>query len=198
MFLLIQKVTKLLFLNLLWLLACLPILTIYPATAALFGVTKKRMTGEHAGVSKEFLQLFKENFVQSFWIGIIWTVSGLILVFDLQLANQMTSPLRIPLFLITFFMIVLYLFTSIFMFPVMIHYQSNWIQVIKNSLLLSISQLFTTMSGLLVIGGSILCFVLEPATILISGSVTAHCLFTLCYRSFQKIERLKQVSIGSS
>ncbi|WP_084040568.1 DUF624 domain-containing protein [Gracilibacillus boraciitolerans] len=50
-------------LNALWIICCVPIVTIFPSTTALFGVVRKWHTDGHdVGCIRLFFSLFRENF----------------------------------------------------------------------------------------------------------------------------------------
>lgn len=53
-------------LNLLWVVVCLPVITIPPATFALYHVLYKWVKGEGSGLSKEFFHGFKVYFLRSY------------------------------------------------------------------------------------------------------------------------------------
>jgi uncharacterized membrane protein YesL len=81
-----------------------------------------------------------------------------------------------------------YALGSVFLFPVMVHYETDWKTVIKNSLLLAIGRLPTTVVGLVfsvVMGG---LTVAVPFLVLITGSITAYVVYRLCDREFRKID----------
>jgi len=70
----------------------------------------------------------------------------------------------------------------------MVHYETDWKMVIKNSLLLSIGRLPTTVVCLvfLVVRVGLTAFV--PFPVIITGSVTAHVVYKLCDREFRRID----------
>ena len=177
-----------LLLNLLWLLACTPVLTIYPATAAMFGVVRDWVRKKDVGVMRVFFLRFRENFKQSFVIGIVWTVFGAALVLDFYVVSQMPAGPRTVLYLLLIFMFLLYAFTSVYLFPVMVHFDTTWPVVLKNSLLLGIGRLLTTVQCLLVIAIAVGVSVFAPFTLLITGSVTAYVVYRLCDRAFRRVE----------
>lgn len=61
----ITKITYSAYLNILWLVCCLPIFTIGASTTALFYVTLKVVKNEENSLTKAFFHSFKENFRQS-------------------------------------------------------------------------------------------------------------------------------------
>jgi len=103
-----------LLLNLLWLLACLPIVTVYPATAAMFGVVRDWVSKkEDNGLLRTFLRHLKENLKQSFMIGVLWTLFGAALLLDYYLVDQMPSGPRLVAGSLLFLVTLLYVFSSL-------------------------------------------------------------------------------------
>lgn len=178
--------------NLLWLLACLPLITIYPATAAMFGVVRDWVRKKEDSLLRTFLSRFKENFKQSFVIGIVWTFFGVTLLFDFHLVSQMSSGTKIVLGSLLFLVTLLYVFTSLYLFPVMVHFETSWPVVLKNSLLLSIAQLSTTVQCLLVVAVMVGISIFVPFTLLITGSLTAYIVYRLCDRAFQRVDSITE------
>lgn len=99
-----DKALRLVWLNLLWLLCCLPIVTIGSATAALYSVTLKYVRDEESYLTRSFFKALKENFLPATLIWIIMTVCGIILGVDLVLYLRMPSPgPKELLFMLVFF-----------------------------------------------------------------------------------------------
>lgn len=78
----ITKITYSAYLNILWLVCCLPIVTIGASTTALFYVTLKVAKNEEGSLTKAFFHSFKTNFRQSTIIWLILLVVGIVLGFD--------------------------------------------------------------------------------------------------------------------
>lgn len=66
-----RRFWKIGFLNLLYILFCIPIVTIGPATAGMVKVLKNFSQETHAYVFMDFWDSFKKNFKQSFIVGIV-------------------------------------------------------------------------------------------------------------------------------
>lgn len=180
-------------LNLLWLVLCLPILTIFPATTAMFGVVREWKKQNDIRIFTAFFRLFRENFKQSFLIGILWLVFTGLLLGDLIIINQLNSSVKYILFSFFFLMGILYLFVSIYIFPVLVHYQVTWKNAIKNALLLSISTLHHTILSILIIAAClVLCFYL-PAAMMLGFSISAYLIYSLVSRGFHH-ENTKNIS----
>lgn len=182
---------ELLVLNLLWLATSLPVVTLFPATAAMFAVVRDRIREKEPALVRSFYAHFRANFKQSLWIGLVWTLLGGLLVLDIYLAGRMPPTVKLPMLLVLSFLGVLYLFGTIYLFPVMVNYELKWMAVLRNALLLSVSQLPTTLLCLLVMAAAVLAVQLFYYALLILGSVTAYLVYMLCEKSFRKVENLK-------
>jgi uncharacterized membrane protein YesL len=173
-------------LNILWLIMSLPILTIFPATTAMFGVVREWKKQIDIRIFSAFFRHLKENFTQSFKIGIVWLFFTILLLGDFIVTNQLNSYVKYIFFSFFFLVTILYLFVSIYIFPVMVHYQITLKNVIKNSLLLSIANLPYTFLSLLVMSGLIVLCRFFPATTLLGFSTGAYLIYSIVSRGFNK------------
>ena len=183
----LETATNFLFLNIVWLLACLPVVTIPPATAALFGVVREWVRQEDAGVVGPFVRRFKENFVQSLIVGWLWMLLGAVLLFNLLAIRQMPGPLGLPSLVLVAVASLFYLTTSVYLYPVLVSYETTWFGVIRNAFFISASQPAITISGLVLTVAMVVLFYFAPITIVLSGSITAYLLYALCNRAFQHV-----------
>lgn len=181
-------------LNVLWIILCIPVLTIFPATTALFSVVRKWVSeGTDAGVFHLFFTSFKENFKKSFTIGIMWTIAGSILYFDLALLLEIEFTGRYFLFILLIFSAIIYIFISIYLFFLLAHYDLSVLHTIKNALLLSVSNLYHTVLCLVIIGGASIIIYYFPVFIMIFGSVLAFILYNIFHKLLYKIQEKKEL-----
>ena len=184
----LETATDFFLLNLMWLVACLPVVTIFPSTAAIFGVVRDWVRKKEGSLTRTFVARFRENFGQSLLIGVVWTVFGVALILDFLVANQLSYWAGVVMKSVLMLASSVYAFGSVFLFPVMVHYDADWKTVIKNSLLLSIGRLPTTIVCLVfsaVIAG---VTVIAPFLVMVTGSITAYFVYRLCDREFRKID----------
>jgi len=191
----IEIAANLVLLNLIWLLLCLPVVTIFPATAAMFGVIREWIRDIDNGTIEPFVRHLKANFAQSLWIGFLWTVAGVIILLDFYLISNADLWVKMPLFLALVLLTLCYALTSVYLFPVMVNYEGNWRSVIKNSFLIAISQPGTTFLCLLLVALVLAMIPYVPATMLLAGSSTAYLLYFFCRRAFQRVEALKGIEL---
>jgi uncharacterized membrane protein YesL len=184
----LEVATDFFLLNLMWLVACLPVVTIFPSTAAMFGVVRDWVRGKEGSLTRTFIARFRENFGQSLLVGVIWTVFGVALFLDFLVASKLSFGAEVVLKALLVLVSALYAFGSIFLFPVMVHYEADWKTVIRNSLLMSIGRLPTTVMSLVLLAVMVGLTVVVPFLVIITGSITAYFVYRLCDREFRKID----------
>ena len=86
-----SKVFDVIVLSLLWTLCCIPVITIGPATTALYYAIVKSIRKDRGYATKEFFKAFKMNFKQGAIVGVLLTVFGLILTVNLSYAKSLGS-----------------------------------------------------------------------------------------------------------
>lgn len=78
----VNKIVYSVYLNILWFICCIPIVTIGASTTALFYVSLKLAKNEEGNITKAFFHSFRENFRQGTVIWLILLAFGLILGLD--------------------------------------------------------------------------------------------------------------------
>jgi uncharacterized membrane protein YesL len=165
-----------------------PVVTIFPSTAAMFGVVRDWSRQKEGGLVRAFASRFRENFAQSLLVGVLWTLFGTALVLDFFVAGRLSFVPGVIMKSLLVLATVLYASASVFLFPVMVHYEMGWKALLKNSLLFSIGRLPTTAACLLFVAVVAGLTAILPVLILITGSVTAYAVYGLCGREFAKLD----------
>ncbi len=194
--------TNLLLLNLVWLVCCLPIVTIAPATVALFGVVKTWQVKQEYAVFDPFVRHFKRNLLQRSLFGTLWLLFGVVIVSNFVLVTRFGTTLQFIVIAATTFIGLIYLLTSLFLPPVLVTYHLSLMRTLKYALILSMARLSVTMLCLLIVASIVLLTYLVPLLLLIAGSVTASLVYRLCRGVFDTIEasereRMRQIGDGS-
>jgi uncharacterized membrane protein YesL len=187
----LNTMVDLFLLNLLWVVASLPLITFFPATAALFGVVRKRiLKKETEGIFKSFIKMLKENFKQSFILSIIWSVLGIFLLMDYRLIHPGDSVVQLILFIILIIGILLFSMSSIYLFPIMVHFELSWKYVIRNAFFISLMNPVRTVLLMLIVGLGITILYFYPVTIFIICSFIAYAVYYHCHMFFNKLSNL--------
>lgn len=87
----LSRLADMFFLSMMWLLCCLPVITIGPATAAMYYVALKWAHKEDIKISAAFFDAFKKNFKQGVALNLIFLVVGIVLVLDFFIMSAQGS-----------------------------------------------------------------------------------------------------------
>jgi uncharacterized membrane protein YesL len=142
-------------LSLLWLVISIPLVTIFPATVALFGVLRVWREEDRDDVLGPFFGTFREKFWQSVLIGLGWTILGAILGVDLLASRRIPGVAAIPVVIGLGLITVLYCQLSVYLFPIIAHMRVGVRGVIRNAFLITLSQPFIsllTAIGIIIVG----------------------------------------------
>ncbi len=127
--------------------------TFFPATAALYAVVRKWIMGEvDAPLLKTFFRGYKDNYVQSMFGGLLYTLLFVIMFVDYKVyLNELNN---FQLLSYVFIGLMFLLFVSMFnFFSMMVHYHMKLFQLIKNAILITIGRPFRSLSTVIVSGG---------------------------------------------
>lgn len=135
------KVADLVILNLLFILCCLPVVTIGASCTAMHYVTLKMIRNEESYIVKGFFKSFKENFKQATIINLIMLAAGGLLILDLNLVRNMTGAgYKILYFLFGAFALV-YFMILLYIYPVLAKFYNTIRNTFVNAVLMSIRHL---------------------------------------------------------
>lgn len=135
-----DKVLHLLWLNFLWLLCSLPLVTMGASTTALYTVTLKYAKNQEGYMTREFFRAFRDNFAQSTVISFLLTGIGLFLGADLILyaKGTDTSPAAMVLLAAFCTCLLIYTFLNLYIYAVIAKFKNSTLQCLKNALILSL------------------------------------------------------------
>ncbi|MCI9138508.1 MAG: YesL family protein [Lachnospiraceae bacterium] len=167
-FAVLDKLADLLWLNVLYLICCIPIVTIGTATTSLFYVTLKMCKNEEGYITRSFFHSFKVNFRQSFIIGMSALFIGAVLIVDLYIVLNNNIRFRNLLFILLSMLFLIYVFVMVYVFPLLSKFDNSIKNLVKNSFLISIRHLPWTV---LLIGMIAMPFVVSLFVPFIAGGM---------------------------
>ena len=186
-----EKLVDFLYLNIIWLLFCIPILTAFPATTAMFGVVRKwQLQTDEQGVMRTFWQLFKENFRNSIILSVFWIASAIFLYMDMQLIKPSESFSQMLLFILIVFAISIFLSVTVYLFSVLVHIDANWKTTIRNAWFVALLNPFMTIIVILFTVFWLYLIYLYPLLILCTSSLIAYVLYGISHRIFTKLQHV--------
>lgn len=138
-------------LNMMWMICSLPIITIGASTTALYSVTLKIADETESNITRQFIHAFRSNFKQSTRLWILLLIAGLLIGGDfyvvLHMRSMSSGSLAIMWTLNLALLIavsIIYVVVLIYIFPLIARFENNDKAMLKNSLLIGIHYLFCT------------------------------------------------------
>ena len=120
-------------LNLVFLLTCIPIITIGPAIAALYQVLMREARGEHGYLVKSYFHYFKEMFLQGMLTFLLYIGIGLVVVYSFFFWRSFDGYAAIAVSVILAIIFIFLLCSMTYVFPLMARFQNTFKQTIKNA-----------------------------------------------------------------
>ena len=145
-----SRVADLIILNLLFLLCCIPIVTIGPAITAMYYVTMKMVRNEESYIARSFFKSFKENFKQGIAIWMMALVLILLEFMDFFIMKQLSGGIYT---VVKYGLLVIALLMALilqYVFPLLAKLYNTVKNTIRNALLMSLRHLPYTSLMLLI------------------------------------------------
>ncbi|MDR4888380.1 YesL family protein [Fredinandcohnia sp. QZ13] len=189
-----QWISRLAYVNLLWLLFMgigLFVLGAAPSTAAMFSIFRKWIKGE-TGIP--VFSFFWENYKKEFWkancLGTVLTGISIVLYLDWRLISSIQGFLKPILIGCLLGVGFLFLVVMIYIFPVYVHYDYKTLQYIKTAFLIGISYPLHTIAMIF----SVICVILisivfNGVGLLFFGSGLSYILMYISNLLFNKISK---------
>ncbi len=167
------------YLNVLWFICCLPIVTAGASTTALFYVTLKIAKNEEGNLTRAFFHSFRENFRQATKIWLILLVLGIILAADGYVFYHMRFEnafwtVGTAVFLVA---VAAYAIVMMYIFPLLARFDNTVGAMFKNALLLGMRFLLCTalMAAIYFAMAFIVINIFTPAVIFGEGLCALLC-----------------------
>ena len=147
-----NRVADLMWLNILFVICCIPVITIGDSITAMYYITLKMTRNEESYITKGFFKSFKQNFVQATVIWLIFLAGGGLLVLDYMIvsgrmgasvgSSNVISVLQVLLIVVLIF----YIFTLTFVFPLLSKFDNSVKNTIKNAFIISVRHFPVTLA----------------------------------------------------
>lgn len=146
-------VANLAILNFLFLICCIPIITVGPAITAMNYVVFKMRMERDIPIAKSFFKSFRQNFQQGVIIWLLMLLAGSLLGIDFYIVwySAPSTVLRITVTIAS----SVYLMTLIYAFPLLARFNNTVFKTIRNATVLSVTSIPRTLSVLILIAVSI-------------------------------------------
>ena len=160
-FVFMTKVADLFALNILFVICCIPIITIGASVSAMYSITMKMAKNEEVYIFKSFFEVFKQNFKCATITWVICILVGIVLWVDITFAISITGGLFSMVFKIIIYSLVLaLLITFTYIFPMMSKFENSINNYLKNSFLMAAKHFLRTIIILIINSIPCVCVIL--------------------------------------
>ncbi len=132
-FTVMSKIGDFIVLNVLFVITCIPVITIGTSFCALYDTCKKRLYDKESYVAKNYIAAWKENFKNATIIWLFYLILLPVLyLFSDFFAQNMNNVLIITAY---FVVIICYIFSIIYAFPLQASFVNSPFRIIRNSII---------------------------------------------------------------
>lgn len=177
----LNKICDMVCLNVLWLICCIPIITIGASTTALYTIMLKMVRNEEGYIFRGFFKAFKSNFKQSTVIWLILLLLGIVCWIDYRVAGALPGTAGFVMRAIFLLVGFILLSVVIYVFPLTARYENTTRATLRNALILTVGRLPYTILMVAVAVAAVIASLWNTATLmfaiplwfLIGGSLIA-------------------------
>lgn len=149
---LLNWIVRLVMLNVLWILFSilgLMVAGIFPATAAVLGISRKWLLGEQEiKIWNTFKLIYCQEFKAANLMGWILSTIGIILYLNYRVIQSNTGEIVFIVPFAFYFIVFFYTILVIWSFPLLVHYKATSLQHFKNAMIIGLSKIhYTIISG---------------------------------------------------
>ena len=191
----LSKAADLVILSFWWFVSCIPIVTIGPASSALYYIALKIVRKEEIRVTACFFKGFRENFKQGIVYSFLFVILGAVLFFDYTFTAGIEGMVGTVCGVSFFVLGVWTLCTMFYTYPLQAQFYNTTKQTLINAMILSARKFPTTvimfvinMAPILVAFASFQVFVqLTPVWVLLMPGLSAYLCSMLLVRIFDPL-----------
>ncbi len=146
---------KLIILSLLWLVACLPVVTVGLATTALYYTTVKVVRCDSGYLFQEYLGAFKREWKQGILFSVIYIVLYAVLWIDFQVWTSRATVQGLLLSIVCLVLIVITTMSACYLFPLISRFELSFGDAIKTAFFLTFRYLPSSIGMFLMVAISV-------------------------------------------
>ena len=135
----LSRLADLVLLNVIFLICCIPIITIGASLTAMYEITLKMAFKEDGYIIRDFFKSFKQNFMRATIMWIITVVLGILFLFYFTIILQIKNIVFTVILFITGTICILYAMTVIYAFSLLARFHNTIFKTIRNAFFMSIA-----------------------------------------------------------
>ena len=146
------RVTDVFILNIIFIITCIPIVTIGPALTALYTVTLKMVKSEDAYIFKSYFIAFKKNFKIGLFAWLIMLALLVVLGIDYRIVTTLGGDLSNVLTIVFLALMIMCFLVTLYLFPYIARFENTLKVSFKNAVLIMLASVPWTLLLLLITG----------------------------------------------
>lgn len=166
-------------LSMVFIIVCIPLITIGPALSALYYSSVKSIRHDRSYPIKEFFKAFKRDFKQSFIVGLILVVVGLILYVDIRFAVEYIDNGLTNMRYVYLIISIIMSFIAMYIFPLISRFSLKTRELFKLAFYLAIRHFLTTIISLILLLGAFLLIYISSGVALFFTPVAVTVLISI-------------------
>lgn len=161
----LSKLADIMILNVIFLICCIPIVTIGASVTAMSYVTLKMKDGEEGYIFRTFFRSFKQNFKQATIIWLILLFLSVFMVLDFVIIGSMEGTMAAAMKVLVSMGGMILLMVFIYVFPLQARFYNSIKATIQNAILLSVANFPKTFCMMAVMIAAVLVTLLNGYTL---------------------------------
>lgn len=149
-------------LSLLYIVTCIPIITIGSATSAMYYTMVKVVRKDCGYLTREYMKVFKRRFFDGMLLTILYIVLGVVLYLDRTYTSEMNTIIGLGMFYIINVVGIVYLGALVYTFPVFSRFNLTKKETLKMAVFLVIRHLPYSFLLMLILGVTVFVLWLFP------------------------------------
>lgn len=192
----LARVADLVILNVLWLLCCLPVVTIGASTTAMYHVVRHLQEESISSVTRDFFRSFKSDFRQATPVYLLLLIPTAAVVMNAWILSAQSSDV-VPVYVRAIWMVSALMLTFVvsFVYPVMAYFDDTVWKTLRTAAVLAVAKLPRTVLISAINLLPIIMLFVSPSFflrssifwLLIGGSLTAYLNMLILRPVFKKI-----------
>lgn len=171
-----SKLVDVVVLSLLWLVGCLPVVTIITSTSSMYHVAVQCIRYDRGSIFTEFKEAYRNNLRQGIGLTVFYGILGALIAFvDYQLFIRSTDVSG-PFFVLSLGMLILsavYILNLLWIIPVFSRFSNTFGNIIKLNYVVAVRYLIRSIPMLLVIVAAVILFLASNELFLIIPALVA-------------------------
>jgi len=165
---LLTAICNLIIVNFLFLITCIPIFTIGASITALYRITIAILAGDNPAVLRDYFKSFRDNFLKATALELLYVALLAFFGFEIYMVNTMMDPKYSWAQYPAYFFVAAIFASACYAFPLLAWFEETFKQILKNSLLIALSNIPVTIM-FIVITGILLFLTYQFTVIMMSG-----------------------------